>query len=485
MRNLVRPVRRVLVRLFEALLSLTAALVPSLASRRRDLTGKPLLWPSGRKAYGVFRDVVSGSTGSFYTRGLPRHGAGDYSSAAFLILLLIVGGVIVLIQLVLFQLIDSHICDAVTLRKAPDLSSLALGAAKVEFLPSSNAIVRAVYLDPRPRNGFINTSVFLVELRKGVLTSEAIVACGVGSRVSSQLTVRSVLNSEWVHVFYPQLTHDVAILDCFGLPDTPSGARAFLWYTQPNGDGQPQLYRVESEQRYFVPLPKKTLNEDDVKIVVCMGVVRDFPPYMNEFLRYYKHLGVDHVYMTGEDSFFHNGGLQRDNFVQNAVREGFISFTFWHQWLSPDEVFYHSQMLAHQDCIYRFQGTYDYAFIVDSDDYFVPLVPHRNTLDFYVEQYCRFGSCVFPWIEYYPDCGQHWERLGDNGNVTNTLVSLTHQRRFRTGKSIHRLTAILDAGTHKPQILLSGYHYVFVPPDAAYVAHIRKNKHPPDGLQSC
>ena len=87
--------------------------------------------------------------------------------------------------------------------------------------------------------------------------------------------------------------------------------------------------------------------------VVCMSIIRDFPPFMNEFLRYYKHLGVDHIYMTGEDSFLRNGGLHNDAFVRNAVYEGYISFNFWQQWLSVDQVFYHSQMLAHEDCIYR------------------------------------------------------------------------------------------------------------------------------------
>ena len=412
----------------------------------------------------------------------------DYSKAQCLAALLFVsGGALVSLQLelILFTLVDHYVCVNLFQRQAY-ITPHEVSSAKLQFLPSNQMIVRAVYLDPRPRNGFVNTSVFLVELHKELLAREAIVACGTGSGISTTLTVRLAMNSRWAHETEPHLTHDVAMIDCFGLPDTPSGSRAFLWYEHGRDDrGQTQLHRVESEQRYFVPLLKQTRNEDDVKIVLCTAIVRDFPAYMKEFLRYYKYLGVDHVYIMGEDSFFRNGILENDAFIQNALMDGYMSFTLWHPWLNSDQMFYHSQMLAHQDCIYRFQGTYDYAFLVDSDDHFIPLVPRRNTLDFYVGLYCRFGSCIFAWLEYFPDCGQHWTWLGPHGNVTNTLVSHTHQRRLRTGKSIHRLSAILDAGTHKPQQLLTGYHSVFVPPSVAYVAHIRKNLEPPNGLQSC
>ena len=94
------------------------------------------------------------------------------------------------------------------------------------------------------------------------------------------------------------------MIDCFGLPSTASGARAFLWYRLTDGG---ELYRVESDQPYFIPQPKEIQNHDDHKIVLCMTTVRDSPPFMREFLHYYKHLGVDHVYMVAEDSFVRNG----------------------------------------------------------------------------------------------------------------------------------------------------------------------------------
>ena len=361
----------------------------------------------------------------------------------------------------------------------------ALALVRDRPLPSREVILRAVYLDPRSRDGFPNISVFLAEIHKELLVSGeeyGITGCGTSTVVSTHLTVRVAIESAWPHKKFPKLTHDVAMIDCFGLPMIPSGTRAFLWYRL---KGSKHLYRVESERPYFVPHPKQAKKDgDDIKVVVCLATVCKFPPFIAEFLRYYKYLGVDHVYMVAEESFVRNGVIEAHESIQEALREGFVSFSFWHQWLRSDEVFYHSQYLGYADCIYRFQGTYDYAFLVDSDDHFIPLLPQQKILKPYIKRNCKIGACTFKWIEYYPDCGQDWSRLGPNGNITNTLLSYTCLRK-REGKSLYRLAAVLDAGVHSPNKLLTGYKRKIVPPNEAYVAHVRKNRDPPKGLNFC
>ena len=190
--------------------------------------------------------------------------------------------------------------------------------------------------------------------------------------------------------------------------------------------------------------------------------------------------------MTAEDSFVQNGILEADEFIWEALVEGFVSLSFWHMWLNTDEVYGHVQMLAHQNCMYRFQGTYDYAFVVDSDDHFIPLIPEQKTLDYYTQRYCKGGACTFQWIEYFPDCSQDWSRLGPHGNVTNTLLSHTAKRHGPSeGKSMYRPKAVLDAGVHTPLQMMKGYKTKSVPSSAAYVAHLRRNRSPPNGQQSC
>ena len=231
---------------------------------------------------------------------------------------------------------------------------------------------------------------------------------------------------------------------------------------------------------YFIPIQRKPSERTNPTIVMCLALVRHVPPFLREFLRYYKYLGVDHVYMC----LVRDGTLQSDQFVQEAVREGFLSYTFWNMWFNVHEIHSYFYHLGHEDCLYRFQGTYDYAFIVDSDDHFIPLTPHQNSLDYYIRHYCRQGTCCFQWREYYPKCGVDWTRLGPHGNVTNTLLS-TASKLMDVPKCIHRVSALTDIGTHRPMHFLKGYSRVGVPPEVAYVSHVRVGREPPNGRQSC
>ena len=349
---------------------------------------------------------------------------------------------------------------------------------------SDAIIVRAAYRDPRPRDSFPFTSVFLAEVRRDILQQgdRKIVACGSDVHPSRSLKVRVAKHSAWIISRNPLINHEPVMIDCFGLPELQSGTRVFLWVNL-TGDGR--LHRVESENTYFIPRQKNNQTLDGrPSIVVCMATVHDTPSFLKEFLLYYKHLGVDHVYMVAEDSFILQGNLEGDEFIKKALLEGFVSVSFWHKWLNNSEIFYDSQLLAYQNCIYRFQGTYDYVFHVDSDDHFIPLVSHQTKLDYYITHYCKnAGSCRLKWIEYYPDCGQDWSRVGPHGNVTNTILSKRKKTRIAT-KSIHLIRAMLDTGTHSLEQMLKGYKHRVVPSNVCYVAHLRKKMFPPNGI-SC
>ena len=217
------------------------------------------------------------------------------------------------LQPVTYRLIDKWLCtpldephpaevpaysDPAMLHRGHDFLPL-FSSAKEELLPSQNLIVRAVYYDPRQRDGHINTTttVFLVEVHKHLLGNKSIVGCGIGNNVTTNLTIRLAKNSVWVHKRHPHITHDVAMVDCFDLP-VKAGLKAFMWYTIYHANScTADLIRVESEHPCFVPTPKQSHNEDDTKIVTCMGTVRNYPPYLNEFIRYQKYLGVDHAYL--------------------------------------------------------------------------------------------------------------------------------------------------------------------------------------------
>ena len=104
--------------------------------------------------------------------------------------------------------------------------SSVLGSYEILTLPSEKLIVRATYQDPRPRGDFHNVTVFLVVIDKKLLARkrDGIVACGTTDDVSTVLRIRLVQNVNWLHREFPKLTHDLAMIDCFGL-HTPTKGR--------------------------------------------------------------------------------------------------------------------------------------------------------------------------------------------------------------------------------------------------------------------
>jgi len=144
--------------------------------------------------------------------------------------------------------------------------------------------------------------------------------------------------------------------------------------------------------------------------------------------------------------------------------------------------YHHSEALAYEDCIYRFHGTYDYAFVLDTDDFFIPMNPSEKKLHYYADKWCKYSaSCAFSWIEYYPVCGLKGKPT--DGNVTAELKSsVCLERKFH--KFLHRLSDI-DVQLAESVVLESRsfqmndqHGRVKIPSDEAYVAHHRKNKLP-------
>ena len=353
---------------------------------------------------------------------------------------------------------------------------------------SKDIIFRSAYFDSRPRHGHTNASVFILEVKKTVLGS--IVGCKVGENVARHFKVRPCDNNRFHHRSRPHLTHDQVMMDCFDLP-AQNGSRAFVMYkismsTWLSMHGIPEnhstkVVSVESEHPLYIPWssgPKVDVDtpeqEHVLKIAVCAGVLYDSPPLLTDWLHYQRALGVDHVHIIAEELFRMGGG--QNEYFRQAMMEGFVTLDVWHPWLNECETLYHSQMIAYEDCIYRLQGTYDYILLIDIDDFFVPLVKDQPKLSYYARNWCHQGSCIFQWTEFYPDCGLKGN-TSEDGNVTSLLLSSVHRERIE-GKSLHRLSAILDAGIHRAAVLMAGYQKTRVPRDKAYVAHIRKGRVP-------
>ena len=330
-------------------------------------------------------------------------------------------------------------------------------------LTTKDLIVRSVYWDNRPRGGHKGASVFMVEVLKSVLAKKSIVGCKVGSFSTTTFKIRPLGNLGWVHARHPECTHDMAMIDCFSVLPA-NGSKAYISYRV----NSTTIIEIESERPLFIPAPRVPPKKNKTSTVMACAVIYGTPPLLDNWLRYQKTIGVDHVYFIAEESFRDAGNLEHTP-LKEMMRSGYVSVEIWTPHLTSVEIFYHSQMLGYEDCIYRFQGTYDYVFTTDPDLFLILLVPGELSIQYYAENLCSVGSCVFKLIQFFLDCGV--SEVGADGNVTAHLLSSKHFGRDE-GKSLHKLALSVDVGIHQVVVLTPGHSKKLVPVSVAYCAHI-------------
>jgi len=363
-------------------------------------------------------------------------------------------------------------------------SSLLLVAPENVSMRHVYITIRSVFLDTRLRNvGHKNASVFLIEVRKHIHHESLIIGCRVGKHATDDFTVRQPLQLQRIH----RTTYTHILIDCFDLP-AENGSKAFIIY-KPSSDSV--AVSTESERPLLIPAPRVPPRRgQNFTVATCLAVLfGPHPHFISEWLRYQRTIGIDHIHIIAEDSFKNGGGF-KNPYLKQGMDEGFVSVEVWTRWLeTPSQIYYHSQVLAYEDCIYRFSGTYDYLIMVDTDDFFVPRVPGEPTIHYYVSGWCKnSGTCLLNWILYYPDCGMR--KVDKDGNVTAKLKSYVSfpnlsDLRIKRTKAIHRPVTVIDVGIHNTFQSLNGTENSMVPRIKAYVAHIRTERLPHGGASHC
>ena len=354
---------------------------------------------------------------------------------------------------------------------------------------SKDLIVHSAHFDDRARDGHNNVTMFLIGVKKTIFDSKWIIGCGVGNKEASKFKARFTAEDILMHNWLGPnpFPYEEIIVECYDLP-VVKGSSGFVMYK--TGRDSP-IYIVESEHPVYFPAPRvKPTGEHDFTVVTCSKVHDKGVTWLPEFIRYQRTLGVDHVHVNVLDTFIKDGGLQAllaDLYMGQAVKEGFLSFSMWIEWYDKkpkDEIYLHSEVLRKLDCIYRFRGTYDYAFSLDTDDFFTPRIPGQTKVKDYLLKWCHgnsIGSCTFDWIYYFPGaCGLVDNKSPDDGNITKKLRSFVTRTNHKY-KSVHLTSVLLDATFHDATCkwcLMPGYKVVNVPSHIAYMAHLRMNDRP-------
>ena len=336
---------------------------------------------------------------------------------------------------------------------------------------------RAAFFDSRSLDKHKNATVLLAHMNKTVIGCGLIVACIVDGHHTEELKVKSIKVNKWIHTSHPECTHDNVLIYCY---DTPAHNNSRVSVVYVNPENSSEHFVTESEHPLF--FPGSSSNDDtnsSLKVMTCTTVYGT-PPYFGAWVRYQKTLGVDMVYINAQESFVKSKAFN-DTFFQESLSNGFIQLKVWKDYLGPGALYYYSQALYYQNCLYRFQGMYDYSIFGDTDDFFIPrggkdLSIHQllwNT--FNLEQ--NVSSIRLSWIRYVEPVNEFnfTKEMVIDGNLTRILdvSSAMNETNF---KSVHKLSATVEIGIHEVTEMMPAYSWIIAPHSTAYMAHIKKHR---------
>lgn len=340
-----------------------------------------------------------------------------------------------------------------------------------QFASKHDVLPLVAFIDTRQRYSHSNATIILVQVRDTKkIRYNRIIGCGIDNIRAVAFRVKPLLvYRNWIHANVPNLSHSEAVVTCYDLPAI-NGSKAFVLYRRYKVPGLLQVY---SERPVIL-----TSSVEPVKpfsVVVCTTVYGS-PPWLSHWLRYQTTIGVDYIHLYAQQSFIDNGGMGNPD-LQKLLADQRLIVDIRSTHLNSSEVYYYSQPLYYQDCLLRYRGVYDFAMLIDTDDFFVPRVAHQRDVHYYLEQFfpgtMHTASVKLDWIRYFPSCGFRTplEEITD-GNLTHHLSTYTGYKEYV--KSIHRLEHVTEGAVHEVTYLMPGYKKSTASNTTAYFAHIRK-----------
>ena len=341
-----------------------------------------------------------------------------------------------------------------------------------------HVLPRAAYFDRRQIHGHKNAVIVLAHVTKEVLKKNLILGCIVNGMHTKKFKILSFLMNGWIHRHHPLMTHDDVLIFCYNTTiSRDCNNNVVIEYKNPKDIKQ--IISIKPEVSLFVP-SFQPANKGRSSVMVCITAYGT-PPYFMDWLHYQKTLGVDLVYISAQESFL-NSTVYSDTFFQESLDTGFVQVNVWEEYLTKMEVFYHSQLLYYHDCLYRFQSVYDYAIIVDTDEFYIV---GNGTLDRHIHQHLdevfsrrpKIGALRVDQVIYHAPPGgfdRNNMEISDDGNLPRYAVRTS--QRIDNFKSVSKLTATIELSVHTVVGLMPGFREYALPRHVAHVAHLKKKR---------
>ncbi len=330
-------------------------------------------------------------------------------------------------------------------------------------------VLREAFFDEREIDGHKNCVVILAEVKKDLRKFNLFDSCVIDEAKSKTFKVYTLYGS-WIDTHSPDLTHEEIVIFCYDVRIYKNSIAFVRFYSAPNST------EIITQSVKVTHVQRRAEKDHKNKVVVCTKCYSR-PPWLKEWLMYQKTLGVDLIQMYVEESF-----LSYDENVQiikSYVQEGFVKIVERKTFLNSTQIYHgNSQVLNYNDCLYRNLGVYEFAFFLDTDDFFIPRLANK-TVGFYLDKMFNnkdLAEIDFGWFRHYPDCGltQPLSSL-KNGNVTQILAYQENWNIHNT-KYVCRPLLTTLASVHSTFTKLRGTKKRHGNDKEAYVAHVRQHR---------
>lgn len=340
----------------------------------------------------------------------------------------------------------------------------------VMLFEEKEVIPLIAYFDKRPSNGHENATVILARVEKRLLAGNKIIGCGIAGKPASSFEVVLLdAYNTYIHKLSPSLTHDSIVMFCYDLQLPSIQAKPFITYKNAYDYLINVLTKVNITTNNRMKMPYFT----SPTVLLCALQITGTEWLTDEWIKYHRSIGVD---------FFHLYTVHP--LTNKSLENNYRDFLRIHSWRSTiDGEILQSQSVQTMDCLYRYQGSFQYVLVLDTTDYFIPMIPNKFNIKDYIKvifEDMHTGSVLFRRVVYNVKDSYEFKTQLHNMNVHPNISSILTSQEFKelsaVTKGLHKISAVREITSQKAASLMPGYTTETVSPDMAYVVHIRNRK---------
>ena len=227
----------------------------------------------------------------------------------------------------------------------------------------------------------------------------------------------------------------------------------------------------------FFKVSKKN-EKSKIKVCLC-AIAKDENLYINDFLKYYKELGYDHIYIYDNNDI---NDEKVENIIKKYINIGFVTLIDYRGYRGKNN---RPQLDAYYDCYENHNKEYDWLTFFDLDEYLI-LKPEGTKIHEFLESE-RYKDCPvvkINWVLYSDNDQIKYENKplmkrftqvtkykGDNFNIKSILRGNIPYYNYNRSYSPHYLYSKVKSCSTSGKVINGTYYSKFLDYKFAILNH--------------